>query len=417
MPRIPKYRRHKGSNRAVVQCKALFGSKRLYLDGAFNSPESLAHYERIRAEIVARLGMRSPTPKLPVAMVGSLLAEFGQHAKEHYSAKERGHYRVVGKMLFADFAKCHVADFGPLKLQELREKMIDRGWCRNHVNRQTHRVRRIFKWGTSKEMVPASVYTALMTVEPLRSGKTRAPETEAKRPADWATVERLTPFLLPTVRAMVELQWLTGMRSDELCGMRVVDFDTTRSVWLYEPKEHKTAWRGKRKVVPLGPRCIAILRPYLANEGFIFSPLATVRQQSEMRKANRKTKQYGASKSPKHRRCRERYDAHSYQRSVNYGFVKLARSILLPRRPPGISPREWSKQCKKPAGVALSDWLDSLGISYWHPHQLRHTRATLTRAAYDLEGAQALLGNAVGATERYAEKSLALAMRIAEETG
>lgn len=213
MPRIPKYRRHKGSNRAVVQYKPLYGDKRVYLPGDFNSPESLAAYEAIRQQVVASLGVSAVSHSAPAPkFVTSVVTAFLKHARTHYDPKEHGHYRRVGKMLFDDYGLYAVADFGPLKFRELREKMVDNGWCRNHVNRQAHRVRRIFKWGVSVELVPAEIYTALMTVEPLLKGKTRAPETEPKRPADWATVERLLPYLMPTVRAMVEIQWLTGMR-------------------------------------------------------------------------------------------------------------------------------------------------------------------------------------------------------------
>lgn len=211
-----------------------------------------------------------------------------------------------------------------------------------------------------------------------------------------------------------------GMRSDELCSLRPWDLTKTEAgVWLYEPTEHKTAWRGKRKVVPLGRRSMELLQPYLESPSFCFSPATAMREQRELRAANRK-KDWNSNKSYVHRGriYGERYDAHSYQTAVNYAFVKLARSILLPQCPEGTDPKAWSKQwVRKPKGVAISDWLNGLDIAYWHPHQLRHSRATLARSAYGLEGAQALLGNVVAATERYAERSLELAIRIANETG
>ena len=143
------------------------------------------------------------------------------------------------------------------------------------------------------------------------------------------------------------------------------------------------------------------------QEAFVFSPAISVAEQKAARRAARKTKFYGksATQQPRATITNDRYDAHSYQAAINHGFRKWAASINSPMG------------AKKPKGVSLRDWLASFGIFYWHPHQLRHTRGTLTRATFGIEGAQAQLGNTLDATEIYAEKSLALALRIAGETG
>jgi hypothetical protein len=48
---------------------------------------------------------------------------------------------------------------------------------------------------------------------------------------------------------MVEFQRLTGCRPGEACVVRREDIDTGGTVWLYKPKHHKTAWRGKSRVI------------------------------------------------------------------------------------------------------------------------------------------------------------------------
>ena len=46
----------------------------------------------------------------------------------------------------------------------------------------------------------------------------------------------------------------------------------------------------------------------------------------------------------------------------------------------------------------------------WHPHQLRHNAATLTRKVHGLDASRALLGHAtMSTTEIYAEKDDAAA--------
>ena len=58
----------------------------------------------------------------------------------------------------------------------------------------------------------------------------------------------------PTLRAMVQLQRLLGMRPNEIFKMRVGDIDTTREngLWYYEPGAYKTARFVGKIVFPLG---------------------------------------------------------------------------------------------------------------------------------------------------------------------
>ena len=57
-------------------------------------------------------------------------------------------------------------------------------------------------------------------------------------------------------------------------------------------------------------------------------------------------------------------------------------------------------------------------VPHWHPHQLRHTRATEVRKTYGLEAAQVSLGHAQAkVTEVYAKRDLILASKVAAEIG
>jgi integrase len=68
--------------------------------------------------------------------------------------------------------------------------------------------------------------------------------------------------------------------------------------------------------------------------------------------------------------------------------------------------------------VAVQRVCGRAGLPAWSSRQLRHTRATLIRQAYGLEGAKDVLGHAdTKITEIYAERDLELAMRIIREIG
>jgi hypothetical protein len=49
-----------------------------------------------------------------------------------------------------------------------------------------------------------------------------ARETDAVKPVPDHVVDATVPYLSPTVRAMVDLQPLTGMRPGELCMLRLL---------------------------------------------------------------------------------------------------------------------------------------------------------------------------------------------------
>src|SRR5579872_56647 len=61
------------------------------------------------------------------------------------------------------------------------------------------------------------------------------------------------------VRGLVKFQWLTGCRPGEACRLRRCDIEMGGTVWLYKPKKHKTAWRGKSRTVVIGPKAQELL--------------------------------------------------------------------------------------------------------------------------------------------------------------
>jgi len=67
------------------------------------------------------------------------------------------------------------------------------------------------------------------------------------------------------VRAMIDLQALTGARLGELVGLRACDLKTGGDVWEYRPERHKTAHRGVERRMHFGRRAQAILLGFIAG--------------------------------------------------------------------------------------------------------------------------------------------------------
>ena len=57
-------------------------------------------------------------------------------------------------------------------------------------------------------------------------------------------------------------------------------------------------------------------------------------------------------------------------------------------------------------------------MPHWHLNKLRRSKATEVRAVYGLEGAQVVFGHTrANVTEVYAERNMAMAAKVAAETG
>jgi len=153
---------------------------------------------------------------------------------------------------------------------QAQERMIAAGIVRTAINRNTCRIVAMFKWGVRQELIPPTTHQALMTVGGLRRGRSKAAEADPVRPVPEGDFRSALDEMTPTVAAICRLLHLTGMRVSEARLMVWDDVDRSVNPWRYEPASHKTAYHGKRRIVFLGPQAQLVLRPYLADRGFVF---------------------------------------------------------------------------------------------------------------------------------------------------
>ena len=161
------------------------------------------------------------------------------------------------------FGDLEAAAFGPKRLKLVREAMIVHDLARTEINKRVNRIRRIFKWAVSEELIDSSVHLALKCVDGLRYGRCSARETEPVKPVADSAIKAVVEVTSPQIAALIKLQRATGMRPGEGVIMRPCDIDTTGEVWIYEPIEHKNKHRGHRRIVPLGPTSKKATAPFL----------------------------------------------------------------------------------------------------------------------------------------------------------
>lgn len=125
---------------------------------------------------------------------------------------ELGNYWDALRPLRRLYGRTPAAKFGPVKLAAVRDEMIRLGWCRNHINRNVARLRHVFKWAVGAKLraaAPASCGTGSGRWT-LRKGRSKSRETVKVRPGAGRAGGRRAVVLSPQLRAMIDLQRLTG---------------------------------------------------------------------------------------------------------------------------------------------------------------------------------------------------------------
>lgn len=430
--RIPKYRRRPDRNTGFVEYQGC----RYHFPGPYDSPESLRAYHEFAQRLLA--DQQPDLPARPIVgeiTVTELVAAFLEEARKRYLKEGRPGseftiYCQVVKPLIRLHGDTEVHHFGPLALKEVRDAMVsgswkqedDKGktrWVRSSVNKHVHRIRNIFRWGVENELVTPDILASLREVSPLRHGSTDADESTDVEPVELSQVEAVLPHVSPVVADMIRLQRLTGMRSESLVTIRPCDVDQSGPVWIYRPLHHKGSWRGHDLHIPLGPQAQAVLEPYLTRpaDACCFQPAESETWRSQKRRAIRKTPLRSTS-TVHHRRgskprplFRARYSTGSYRRAVERGCEAAFQMPPELRAPPKRLPAHERAVLLAQARVWRQEHC-------WTPHQLRHTVGKRVRQKYGLEGAQVYLGHRhAKTTEIYADRDLALALRIAGEIG
>jgi integrase len=346
-----------------------------------------------------------------VKIIPDLVRAYMVFAKAYYvdpdgkNTSEVGYIQRTLEVLLDCFPSLSVDEFGPLRLKEVREVMIDKKWCRKQVNQRVSTIRRMFKWAVSEQIVSPVILHGLQAVTGLKRGRTRAKESKRVLPVDERDVYAVLPYTTHAVAAMIELQLLTGMRPGELCQLRPCDLDRSDAVWHYYPEKHKNIYRSIERIVSIGPRGQELLRPFLlrAKDAYCFSPAEADKQRRQKLTAQRKTplscgNRVGTNRKDEPKRTPgDKYDATNYRKAVQYAITACNKERRAEARAVGVEPEL---------------------VPYWTPYQLRHTTATKVRKEMGYECAGATLGHTnMSATAIYAERNQGLADEAAKRFG
>lgn len=419
MQRTPKLCRHKATGQHYVS----LAGKRHYLGS--DRKAAAVQFARLIAEWEASdrsiaFGAEES------ATVAVLVAQYLIHVESAYRrpdgspGSEVRNITEATRPLLRLYGDLPVSEIDALKIEAVRESCIDHrwmteadrkkhaksrhkpGWCRGRLNQNLGRWKRMFRWGFTRKLVPLEVLEQVRAVDGLRVGRTNASEGREVLPVPVAIVDQTLPHLLPPVRAMVELQRLTGMRSGEVCALRPCDIDRTGEkltamlkgtpvdlggAWVYLPATHKTSHRGHKRIVPIGPKAQALLSAFLDRPGdaHCFSPAEGLANVRADRRARRRTRVQPSQQNRRKRRPK-----------------KVPRTFYTP-----------SAYAHSIAAVCKRE-----GIPHWHPHQLRHAAAHALEDEFDYETARQVLGHRhVNTTKLYLRAAVGKAIEAMREAG
>jgi len=391
-PRIPSLRLHKASGQAFVE----LDGKRHYL-GAHGLPETQQRYQAMLGDWLKN-GRRLPdtpaqgedAPAGTPAIV-ELVAPYWEHCKLYYRDAQGNPTTSLNnvhnalKRLKEHYGPFPASAFGPKALQALRDTWIADGLSRKTVNDRVRDVQRCFKWCVAQELIPVHIYEALRTVEGLRKGRSAAKESRAVKPVPEAHIIAAREHLPSVLRAVVDLQLLTGARSGELLKLRPIDIDTSGNIWTANLEHHKTSHHGKARTLYFGPKAQELLREFLQSrslQAHLFDPREAIRERrdpGDPKKGRRENQ--AATPRQTERVVRDHYAPDTYGRAI-------------------------ARACK------------AAGVPAWHPHQLRHNCGTSVRRQFGLEAAQIILGHSsANITQVYAELDTQRAHQVAQAIG
>ncbi len=400
--RIPAYRLHKRSGQAIVTLTdANTGHRRDVYLGEYGSTASRKQYADVLARweeagrILDGSGKVEEETRITRSVRG-VAVSYWLHVKQRYagrSSSHRGDIHTTMKLLRSCSGQLPAIDFGPKKLAEVREAMIEQGWSRATITKRTGFIRAAFKHALAIELIPphhAARVAALDALPSLPPGYKGIAEPKKVLPVPAADIAAVLDRLPSPVRGIVEVMRYTGARCDEVTRLTPAMLDTTGDVWRAELADHKNTHRGKARIIWMGPKAQKAVKPFLRREVHkpLFSPSEADSEVRAKRRAERKTPESCGNRPGTNRKAEpktkpgERYTTASVRRCIE-------------------------RAC------------DAAGIDRWTPHRLRHTAATELRKAAGLEAAAVVLGHSSATLTDavYAERDEATAHDVLRRIG
>ena len=273
MPRpkslIPKLCIDKSRNRAFCKVDGKF-----VVLGPAGSADAQLAYGRVLKALEEQRGLEAavaaskpsqsvPRELKPSVTLNEVLLRFITERLPKYAAAERRCIKSAIKIARELYGETIADEFDVLRLRTVREAMIRKGWSRSFINKQIKRLKTVIRWAVGWNLVSQTLADSLRNVESLEAGDSEAPESAPRGAVPADHIEAVRPFLTDRYRDIIDLICLTGARSGEIIGLTTGMIERTGDVWRCELRNHKTAHKGKSRVLFFNAKAQLILAKHL----------------------------------------------------------------------------------------------------------------------------------------------------------
>jgi integrase len=263
------------------------------------------------------------------------------------------------------------------------------------VNGRLRIIKQVFAWAREYGLVEKSTAYDVSLVRQLKAGRSAAKPARKILPVPEDILTATLAVATPTIAAMIRFQLATGMRSGEMCDMRVCDrVKDADGLTVYRPLSHKTEHHGKDRVIVWGAQTQEIIKPFIEKRSklteYVFLPMEAHRERLE---------QMGHPKVLAYQTSRSMFKPGRKFKTDSY-YGQIYRTCDRAFDPMGVNRKQRNYSHR------------------WHPHQLRHNTATRYREDFGIEAASDVLGHgSFNTTTIYAEKSFKRLKDIAKKVG
>lgn len=385
---------------------------------------SRAADDAYRAKVRSLLGVTHTGPVLAIAphaaeievvTVAHLAMAYRAHARSYYAKAGRptptaaAVSRVLDLLSLTGRDHVRVDDADAEWLRVTREKLaarLGRGATRGTLNAYVGYIVRMFRFAGEHGLAADDQWLRLRAVGPVKRGRPPAPglrpmrEGVERRPVPPSFLRAARPHLSRTIRIMLDVQLLTGMRPNELCHLRPCDLSPTKvpgvKIYTVPAAADKTDYQdevpGRR--VWIGPRALRLLsiaeslRRSLSTAPpspftYCFTPAVALAERAARMADRRATPVYQTPDDKRAaRRLRgvppamlgEKYTPDAYRRAVERACAAAmaAQSAI------------------EKSGAEISDLVRA---GRFTPYQLRHNCATEIANREQIQVAQVMLGH------------------------
>ena len=402
------YRHHRASGQAVVS----LGGQDFYL-GPYGTKASKIAYDRLIGKWLAGGRQLASSNAAGDLTITELIARYWEFAKQHYRkdglpTQEVSNIRYAIRPLRQLYATTPAREFGPLALKAIQQRFIRDGICRNQINHRVGKIKRLFMWAVSEQLVPASVFQALQTVVGTPSGSDRVWESPpcCRFPMKSLMLpSRIFPPLWPIWCDSIDSRAVDQAKS--VRSVPATSTPATMSGFTSRPVTKRSIMAANGGSSSARKRRMCYVRTSCGRSKVIASCRPS-------RKSDGATK----SMKPAKRRC---ITATVQEVTGNESLVARPETATTRMPTTGRFDVAWKKRTPLVWTAAVKNGInpeDVQLITRWHANQLRHSVATSLCAKFGLEAARTVLGHAdPKITLVYAEADFSKAAEVMKAVG